>query len=63
MMHYVYILESLAVPGHYYTGSTDNLRQRLSQHRADVDASRGEVSPLEAQDLPCIRAESDCGSL
>jgi hypothetical protein len=37
-MHYVYILESLAVPGHFYIGSTDNLRQRLRQHQADVDA-------------------------
>jgi hypothetical protein len=25
--------------GHFYIGSTDNLRQRLRQHQADVDAS------------------------
>jgi predicted GIY-YIG superfamily endonuclease len=37
-MHYVYILESEAVPGHFYIGSTDNLRQRLRQHQVDVDA-------------------------
>ena len=37
-MHYVYILESLSVPGPYYIGSTDNLRQRVRQHQADVDA-------------------------
>jgi hypothetical protein len=37
-MHYVYILESLTVPGHYYIGSTDNLRRRFRQHQTDVDA-------------------------
>jgi hypothetical protein len=26
-MHYVYILESLTVPGHFYIGSTENLRE------------------------------------
>jgi len=35
---YVYILESEAVPGHFYIGSTENLRQRLRQQQADVDA-------------------------
>ena len=44
-MHYVYILESLAVPGHFYIGSTDNLRQRLRQHQADVDAHTAKYRP------------------
>src|SRR5580692_6835640 len=44
-MHYVYILESLAVPGHFYIGSTDNLRQRLRQHQADVDTHAAKYRP------------------
>ena len=45
IMHYVYILESLSVPGHYYIGSTDNLRQRVRQHQADVDAHAAKYRP------------------
>jgi len=44
-MHYVYILESVAVPGHFYIGSTDNLRQRLRQHQADVDSHTAKYRP------------------
>jgi putative endonuclease len=44
-MHYVYIMESLTVPGHYYIGSTDNLRQRLRQHQADVDSHAAKYRP------------------
>jgi putative endonuclease len=34
----VYILQSLAKPGHFYAGLTDDLRDRLRRHNA------GEVS-------------------
>jgi len=44
-MHYVYILESVAVPSHFYIGSTDNLRQRLRQHQANVDAHAAKYRP------------------
>lgn len=37
-MHYVYILESLTVPGHFYVGSTKDLRERIRKHHADVSA-------------------------
>jgi putative endonuclease len=36
--HYVYILQSLAVPEHFYTGLTEDLHDRLRRHNA------GEVS-------------------
>jgi predicted GIY-YIG superfamily endonuclease len=58
-MHYVYILESVAVPGHFYIGSADNLRQRLRQHQADVDAHLAKYRPWKLG----IRAENDCRSL
>jgi predicted GIY-YIG superfamily endonuclease len=35
--HYVYILESESLPGHFYTGCTADLGQRLEKH------NRGEV--------------------
>jgi len=44
-MHYVYLLQSVAVPGHFYIGSTDNLLQRLRQHQADVDAQAAKYRP------------------
>jgi predicted GIY-YIG superfamily endonuclease len=31
-MHYVYILQSEASPDEWYTGATDDLRQRLDLH-------------------------------
>ena len=49
-MHYVYILESEAVPGHFYIGSTDNLRQRLRQHQTDVDAYAARQPVAAARD-------------
>jgi putative endonuclease len=35
-MHYVYILESLTVPGHFYIGYTEDLRERVRKHQADA---------------------------
>ncbi len=33
-MKYVYILQSLADPNHFYTGVTDDLRAGLSKHNS-----------------------------
>jgi predicted GIY-YIG superfamily endonuclease len=44
-IHYVYILESLAVPGHFYIGSTENLRERIRKHHADVSAHAAKYRP------------------
>jgi putative endonuclease len=33
-MFYTYILESLAKPGEFYRGHTDNLRRRVAEHNA-----------------------------
>ena len=40
-MHYVYILDSVPVPGHFYIGSTGNLRR----HQGDVDAHAAKYRP------------------
>ena len=36
-MKYVYILNSISEPAHFYTGMTDDLRVRLAKH------NRGEI--------------------
>lgn len=32
--HYVYILQSVSNPDRFYTGFTDNLKERLAEHNA-----------------------------
>lgn len=32
--HYVYTLQSIPFPDEHYTGQTQNLQQRLSEHNA-----------------------------
>ena len=44
-MHYVYIVESLTVPGHFYIGSTENLRERIRKHHTDVSAHASKYRP------------------
>jgi predicted GIY-YIG superfamily endonuclease len=34
LMFYTYILESVANPGEFYRGHTDNLKRRLAEHNA-----------------------------
>jgi putative endonuclease len=44
-MHYVYILESKSVPGHFYIGYTENLRERVRKHQADVSTHAAKFRP------------------
>jgi putative endonuclease len=44
-MHYVYILESILVPGHFYIGYTANLRERVRKHQADVSTHTAKYRP------------------
>ena len=44
-MKYVYILESLAESGHFYTGITDDLKARLSAHNAGDVSHTSKYSP------------------
>ena len=48
-MHYVYILESIAVPGHFYIGYTLNLRERVQKHQADVSSHSAKYRPWKLQ--------------
>jgi putative endonuclease len=57
-MHYVYILESLTVPGHFYIGYTDNLRGRVRKHHADVSAHAVKYRPWKRKTLIALDAKA-----
>lgn len=42
---YVYILESKSFPGHFYTGISENLRDRLKSHNAGYAAHSAKFRP------------------
>ena len=44
-MHYVYILESDSKPDHYYIGSTDDLKCRLTEHNAGKCSHSSKLRP------------------
>ena len=44
-MHYVYILESIPTPGHFYIGYTRDLRGRVQKHQADVTSHAAKYRP------------------
>jgi putative endonuclease len=44
-MHYVYILESMSTPGHFYIGYTQGLRDRVRKHQADVSSHAAKYRP------------------
>ena len=46
-MRYVYILRSLAEPGRFYTGMTDDLRARLRKHNAGDVSHTSKYAPWE----------------
>ena len=50
-MHCVYHIRSESNPEQVYTGLTDNLRQRLSEHNAGKSPHR-QTSPLDPRNLP-----------
>ena len=44
-MHYVYILESISTPAHFYIGQSKDLRERVRKHRADVSSHAAKYRP------------------
>jgi predicted GIY-YIG superfamily endonuclease len=44
-MHYVYVIESVSVPGHFYIGYTEELRERVRKHQADVSSHAAKFRP------------------
>lgn len=44
-MTYVYILETISEPTHFYVGSTDNLRNRVAAHNAGNSIHTAKLRP------------------
>ena len=44
-MHYVYVLESISRPGHFYIGYTQDLRERVRKHQAEVSSHAAKYRP------------------
>jgi predicted GIY-YIG superfamily endonuclease len=50
-MFYVYLIESVSVPGQRYIGFTTNLKQRFDDHNAGKSSQHRQVQPLEVGDI------------
>jgi len=48
-MHYVYLLQSVSVPGMSYVGYSDDLRRRLGAHNSGRNASTAAARPWRLQ--------------
>lgn len=48
-MFYDYILESLATPGKFYRGSTDDLKRRVTEHNAGKCAHTSKFKPWKVK--------------
>jgi len=44
-MHYIYILQSEKFPEKFYTGQTDDLRNRLKTHNAGLSLATAPYTP------------------
>jgi len=57
-MKYVYILESLAVEEHFYTGITDDLKARLTKHNAGAVTHTSKFRPWRIKSYIAFTDES-----
>jgi putative endonuclease len=48
-MFYTYILESVAVPGEFYRGHTDDLKRRLTEHNAGKCSHASKLKPWKVK--------------
>ena len=53
--HYVYVLQSVARPEHFYTGLTDDLHDRLRRHNAGEVAHISKFKPWEIKTAIAFR--------
>ncbi len=44
-MYYVYILQSIEYPEHFYVGSTNNLKRRLAEHNRGSSVHTNRFKP------------------
>ncbi len=48
-MYYTYILESVATPGEFYRGHTENLKRRLAEHNAGKCSHTSKSKPWKVK--------------
>jgi putative endonuclease len=48
-MFYAYVLESLAKPGEFYRGSTDDLQRRVAEHNAGKCVHTSKFKPWKVK--------------
>lgn len=53
--HYVYILESELRPGEIYTGLTENLKRRLTEHNAGKVFNTSKFKPWKSRSATAFR--------
>ena len=46
-MYYVYILQSINTPEHFYVGYTDNLKRRLAAHNSGGSVHTNKYKPWQ----------------
>lgn len=56
-MFYVYILQSISEPGHFYTGSTNDLKRRLSEHNTRHSIHTNKFTPWEIKNYFAFKDE------
>jgi len=55
---YVYILQSLQEPGHFYTGITDDLEARLSKHNSGAVTHTAKYRPWRVKSYVAFSDEA-----
>ena len=56
-MFYVYILQSIDTPEHFYVGYTDDLKRRLKQHNSGNSIYTNKFKPWRLQGYIAFSAE------
>jgi predicted GIY-YIG superfamily endonuclease len=56
--HYVYTLQSVALPDQHYTGQTDNLQKRLAEHNAGKVPHTSKFAPWAIRSATAFRSKS-----
>jgi predicted GIY-YIG superfamily endonuclease len=54
---YVYMLRSIAAPGRYYVGMTEDLRERLHRHNADLVPHTSKFDPWQLETAIAFRSK------
>ncbi len=56
-MKYVYILTSVALPDHHYTGITEDLRKRLDKHNSGEVSHTSKYKPWQIKTYIAFKDE------